>query len=172
MVIHSKNGVEITARCHGIAAAVAALSVASVILDRELVAIGQDGHQDFTVIGRPGYAHQAWCFDVMERDGTSLLTLHLSERRFHLASALEGASESLRISETFADPHTIFAAAGDTGLEGIVSKRSTPLYRSDTHCGWIKIKSRDWREETRERLRFGFTVFRLSRRPSARSVDL
>ena len=153
VVIHSKNGIDITTRCHGIAGAVAALSVASVILDGELVAIGRDGRQDFAVIGRPGYAHQAWCFDVLERDGTSLLTLPLSARRLHLASVLEEAPESLQVSQTFDDPLTLFAAAGDKGLEGIVSKQSTSLYRSGTRCGWIKVKSRAWREATRERLR-------------------
>ena len=39
------------------------------------------------------------------------------------------------------------------GLEGVVCKRGDALYRSGSKCGWIKTKTKSWREANKERLR-------------------
>ena len=36
-------------------------------------------------------------------------------------------------------------------LEGIVSKKRSAAYTAGTACGWIKVKTREWREANRER---------------------
>ena len=36
-------------------------------------------------------------------------------------------------------------------LEGIVSKKRTAPYLAGVRCGWIKVKTRAWREANRER---------------------
>jgi hypothetical protein len=37
------------------------------------------------------------------------------------------------------------------GFEGIVSKRRVGLYLPGPASGWIKVKTREWREANRER---------------------
>jgi len=45
------------------------------------------------------------------------------------------------------------AAAERMGLEGVVSKRCDAPYRSGSQCGWIKTKTRAWREANKDRWR-------------------
>jgi len=39
------------------------------------------------------------------------------------------------------------------GLEGVVSKRRDSAYRSGPRCGWIKTKTKAWREANKDRWR-------------------
>lgn len=151
--IYSKNAINLTARVRAIAAAVEALPVTTCILDAELVAIGMDGRQEFDAIGKRGALHQAWIFDILERDGEILISLPLSQRRRHLSVLMKGAVDALRLSETFDDPIKLLGAADDLGLEGIVSKRLESPYRSGTRSGWIKVKTAAWSAANAERWR-------------------
>ena len=45
----------------------------------------------------------------------------------------------------------LFAATARMGLEGIVSKKRSAPYAAGVNCGWIKVKTREWREANRER---------------------
>jgi ATP-dependent DNA ligase len=44
-------------------------------------------------------------------------------------------------------------AAPPMGLEGIVSKRRDAPYRSGTRSEWVKVKTKSWRRDDRERWR-------------------
>jgi ATP-dependent DNA ligase len=61
---------------------------------------------------------------------------------------------ALASAEFFATPTTdgekLLALTERTGLEGIISKRRDPPYRS-RRCDWIKVKCRAWREANRDR---------------------
>jgi ATP-dependent DNA ligase len=65
-----------------------------------------------------------------------------------------GAGDTrLRLSDGFDDSVKLLAAAERIGFEGVVSKRRNGAYRSGPRCGWIKTKTKTWREANRERWR-------------------
>jgi hypothetical protein len=63
------------------------------------------------------------------------------------------ATTGLRLSDRFDDGIELLAAAERMGLEGVVSKRRDAAYRSGPRCGWIKTKTKAWREANKERWR-------------------
>ena len=72
VVVFSKTGADFTRRFRSIADAVLKLPVQSCIIDAELVACDKDGNPNFYELMR-GTRHGccAWCFDLMELDGTN-----------------------------------------------------------------------------------------------------
>ena len=73
-------------------------------------------------------------------------------RRSRLAALLSKVNdERLKMSESFDDAAKLLEAAGRMNLEGIVSKKRTAPYLAGVRCGWIKVKTRAWREANRER---------------------
>jgi ATP-dependent DNA ligase len=68
-------------------------------------------------------------------------------------SGIEGSTDRLRLSDGFDDGAELLAAAERMGLEGVVSKRRDAAYRSGPRCGWIKTKTKAWREANNERWR-------------------
>lgn len=151
--IYGKNGGDLTKRFQGIAAAVLALPFESVILDAELVACDHDGMPNFYALmrgARDGCC--AYCFDLLELDGRSLIARPLEERRGFLRRVMRRARrDTLRLSEAFEDPLELLAVCEKHGLEGIVSKRRDAPYVSGTRGGWIKVKTATWRAANRER---------------------
>ena len=45
----------------------------------------------------------------------------------------------------------LLEAAAQMNPEGIVSKKRAAPYFAGVGCGWIKVKTREWREANRER---------------------
>ena len=150
-VIYSRNGNDITDRCHSLAKAVDSFLVDSFILDGELIAIGPDGLPQFDLIGKSRSLHQVWAFDLLAIEGQDMRPLAWTDRRRRLESLMASAPDCLRLSETFEDPIKLLSAAEDLGLEGVVSKRLTSAYRSGDRSGWTKVKTISWREVNRDR---------------------
>ena len=153
VVIYSKTGADFTKRFRSVADAVLKLPVASCIIDAELVACNEDGNPNFYELMR-GAPHGccAWCFDLMELDGTNHTMAPLEYRRHLLSKLLKRAkSDTLRMSENFRDPIALLRAAETHGLEGIVSKLKADRYRSGKNPGWIKVKTEAWRAANRDR---------------------
>ena len=154
VTVYGKNGGDLTCRFASIALAVARLPVTSVILDAELVACDGDGAPNFYALMRGAKdGCCAYCFDLLELEGRSLVGLPLDERRHLLRRVLRRADKSLRLSETFDDPHALLTAVERHALEGIVSKRRDAPYVSGSRGGWIKVKTATWRAANRERYR-------------------
>jgi hypothetical protein len=87
---------------------------------------------------------------IQIRFATSALTRSATSPR--LGDVLGAAgNERLRLSETFDDGVKLLEAAGQMRLEGIVSKKRSAPYVGGAGCGWIKVKTREWREANRER---------------------
>jgi bifunctional non-homologous end joining protein LigD len=153
VVVYSKTGADFTKRFRAIADAILKLSATSCILDAEVVACDAEGNPDFAELMR-GAPHGccAWCFDLMELDGTNHTMAPLEYRRHLLGKLLKrGKSGTLRLSENFRDPIALLKAAETHGLEGIVSKLREDRYRSGKNPGWVKVKTAIWRAATRER---------------------
>ena len=81
-------------------------------------------------------------FDLLELDGDDLRREPLVTRKATLASLLSKAAPGILLNEHFEhDGPTVFAHACKLGLEGIVSKRKDPPYRSGRSPDWIKSKN-------------------------------
>ena len=153
VVIYSKTGADFTKRFRSIADAVLKLPVTSCIIDSELVACDKDGNPNFYELMRATrHGCCAWCFDLLELDGTDHTMAPLEYRRHLLSKLLKRAkSDTLRMSENFRDPIALLKAAETHGLEGIVSKLREDCYRSGKNPGWVKVKTAAWRSANSER---------------------
>ena len=121
------------------------------IIDAELVACDVAGKPSFGEL-MTGARHGccAWCFDLLEIDGTNQTMAPLEYRRHLLSKLLKRAkSDTLRMSENFRDPIALLKAAEIHGLEGIVSKLREDRYRSGKNPGWVKVKTAAWRAANR-----------------------
>jgi bifunctional non-homologous end joining protein LigD len=75
-------------------------------------------------------------FDLLELDGEDLRSLPLGQRKNRLARLLARVRAGIAINEhTDEDGAVVFAHACRMGLEGIVSKRLTAIYRSGPFPG-------------------------------------
>lgn len=154
-VLLSRNGSDITSRFQPLTAALAAISK-SCVLDAELVALDAQGLCDFRALHRrrPDVPIVFRAFDLLRLDDVDLRPMPLTVRRMRLRRLVERAGiASLLFSEAFRDPHALLAEAERLGLEGIVSKQRSSPYLSGEACGWVKVKTRAWREASRERWR-------------------
>jgi bifunctional non-homologous end joining protein LigD len=87
---------------------------------------------------------QLYAFDILALDGDDLRNLPLSLRKTNLARLLARRPDGI-----FAAPFEqgeigpdLFRAAGQMGLEGLVSKRRDRPYRGGRSPHWVKVKNR------------------------------
>lgn len=152
--LYSRPGNDISDRFPAIVAAVKALPRRELILDGEVVAIGSDGRPDFYQLHRRKAHAIAWIFDALMIDGADLRRLSWSDRRARLDRLMaRNRSDVLRLSESWDDGPALLRAAGEQGLEGIVSKLRTASYRSGPTDAWIKCKVPGWTEANRRRFK-------------------
>lgn len=116
-------------------------------LDGEIVALDEAGHSRFQLLqgrdlpgGRPPIVY--YLFDIIHRDGKSLLDAALEERRKQLVSLFGKTKGPLQLSPLFqVEPSQLLAAVREQGLEGIIAKRPGSLYEADRRSGaWVKCK--------------------------------
>jgi bifunctional non-homologous end joining protein LigD len=154
--LRSRNGKDITRTFPELRGMGEFFGLRPCILDGEIVALGDDGRPDFNrlqhrlqlaqdrEIDRRARATPATfvAFDVLHLDGRSLLDLPYDERRAVLES-LDFRGDAFTTTESFRDVRgpDLLRAILDSGLEGIVAKRRSSLYRPGRRMPeWIKIK--------------------------------
>jgi|SRR4051812_34275279 bifunctional non-homologous end joining protein LigD len=110
------------------------------VLDGELVAFNSEGEPHFPLLsqrvlhGDRRIAVHLMIFDVLQIDGTSLLSLTYSDRRARLESlGLEGAAWST--PDTFGDGVALYEAVCERGLEASWRSR-TVLSTGLANAGW------------------------------------
>jgi len=142
----TRTGLDWTHRMKSIAAQVAELPVKSALLDGEVVVLAENGTTSFADLQaafQDGANHPLsyFVFDLLHLNSANLRNLPLSERKQHLAGVINGASESIRLSE-FLEGHgeALFHKACDLHAEGIISKRTTSRYVSGRGSDWQKLK--------------------------------
>ena len=153
VAIFSRNANDLASRLPAIRDSLRALPARSVIIDAEIVANDANGKPDFSALMAGKRANLcAWCFDLMQLDGSDLTTFSLLERRIHLRHLLKKADDDrLRYSDEFRDPAELLQVCEKVGLEGIVSKLAHQPYKSGNNPGWVKVKASSWREASRNR---------------------
>ena len=146
------------------------------LLDGELVVLGQDGKPSFSQLqhrihaGSPSAPKRLASaspaslviFDLLHLDGHSLLDRAYDERRSAL-EALQIGAPNWAVTPSFTDATgpEILGAAVDAGMEGVVAKRRSSLYRPGQRSReWIKVKH----QRMQEVVIGGFTAGNGSRR--------
>jgi DNA ligase D-like protein (predicted ligase)/DNA ligase D-like protein (predicted 3'-phosphoesterase) len=131
------------------------------LFDAEIVCLDQAGRPEFKrVINRLMSSGETniqklmktnpvccYVFDCLYLDGRSLVNEPLLRRREWLKDAVRIGETPYRVSEFVADGPSLFEAARELHLEGIMAKKANGKYlpgkRSDL---WIKVKVRNTRE--------------------------
>ena len=135
--------------------ALAALPADRLLVDGELVVESGGGASDYVALREDLSAGRTdrfryYLFDLMHRDGQSLIKEPLEKRRRLLRDLLEGdgsAQTPLRFSDAFPEQgELVLRHACRLSLEGIVSKLRTAPYRSGRSGDWIKSKCADRQE--------------------------
>jgi bifunctional non-homologous end joining protein LigD len=137
VTIYTRRGNDVTQGFRSVAEAVARLPARSIIIDAEIIACDANGAPDFYALTRRApHGCCAYCFDLLELDGTAYDMMGLVERRSPLRRLLKrGDGDMLRLSEVFDDPQALLAACEKRGLEGIVLKLRNERYRSGKNPG-------------------------------------
>ena len=118
------------------------------VLDGEIVIFGEGGRQEFELLGQrihPAASRVAMlaektpsrfiAFDVLARDGETVMELPFAERR----AILEGlVAEPVDLTPCTHDPET--ARPWLHGAEGVVAKELAAPYRPGERAGMVKIK--------------------------------
>ncbi|MES2693097.1 MAG: hypothetical protein V4773_06465 [Verrucomicrobiota bacterium] len=133
-----------------VVAALEKLACTNAVLDGEIVALDEEGRSRFQMLqgrgatgDRPPIVY--YVFDLLHRDGISLLDEPLEQRQAALAVLIgkkQGKHATLRLSPVFdVPPGDLLKAVQQQGLEGIIAKKKGSLYEVDRRSGaWLKCK--------------------------------
>lgn len=143
--IRSRNDKDLTAMYPGIVDAARRQKTKQIVLDGEIVALGEDGRPSFQALQHRSShrEHQIvfYAFDVLHADGQDLTEERLEARRARLP-ALVTTDAVLRLSKdlpgTAAD---IVEALRASGVEGVIAKRRDSTYQpGERSTDWVKFK--------------------------------
>jgi bifunctional non-homologous end joining protein LigD len=151
--MRSRNGHAIDAQYPEISILPRQLHARSAVIDAEIAALDERGVPRFErlqprimVTGESAVATAArrqpavlFAFDLLYLDGYDLRAAPLIERKRLLKQVLE-PNDAIRYSEEFTDGPTLFEAARQQGIEGVVGKRAQSRYESRRAGDWVKYK--------------------------------
>lgn len=139
----------------------AAVGTGTAVFDGEIVALDATGRPNFGRLqprmlssSSPGHGRAATVppvtyllFDILERNGESLLARSYDDRRRLLTESVI-PQESVQVPAAFdGTVETAMRTSRELGLEGVVAKRHTSSYRSGRRSrAWIKITRRRTQE--------------------------
>jgi bifunctional non-homologous end joining protein LigD len=119
-----------------------AVRTPDVVLDGEICALDDRGRSRFELLQRGEGELVFVAFDLLERDGTAVAELPLSERRTLLEGTVDPSAGPLVLSPLFDDGAALLEAVRAQGLEGIVAKRLAAPYRPGARVtDWRKLKT-------------------------------
>jgi bifunctional non-homologous end joining protein LigD len=124
-----------------------------VILDGEIVVLDERGiskfgliqprihNQDAHAIAKMGQKNPVhlYLFDLLYLDGYDLRKVDLIERK-HALAAIVKQHPLLRLSDHFTGGEELLEAARQSGLEGLIAKRTNSCYESRRSGEWLKLK--------------------------------
>ncbi|AVT41897.1 non-homologous end-joining DNA ligase [Plantactinospora sp. BB1] len=155
--LYARSGVQITAAYPELAplgAQLAQRGLADAVLDGEVVVLTEQGQPSFTALAERMHVREParaarlavslpvtyMIFDLLRRDGTDLTGWPYQRRREALES-LGLAGPRWAVPPVFPDGRATYQAAGEHGLEGVVSKRVDAVYRAGVRSpDWVKVK--------------------------------
>src|SRR5689334_2703490 len=140
--LYTMNGADWTKRYPRIVEEAARLR-APLIIDAEVVCLDGKGVPDFDALHSRSADEQAvaLAFDLLI-SGDDIRRQPLIERKKALEWVLRKSRDGVQyVEHVQGDGEKMFQAACELGLEGIVSKRATSIYRSGPSKTWIKVKN-------------------------------
>ena len=114
------------------------------IMDAEIGCLIKKGIADFDMLHSQTADHlaAACAFALLMHDGDDLRRRPPCERKLALSKLLMRSRGGIQyVEHTEGHGEKLFEAVCDLGLEGIVSKRLTSVYRSGPLRSWIKVKN-------------------------------
>jgi bifunctional non-homologous end joining protein LigD len=153
--LRSRRGLDVTDHYAALAENLQSQPVSQAILDGEIIALDSKGRLCFQCL--QGYlksigrlkADQVekpsaiiyYVFDILYLDGYDLTRVPLKLRK-ELLDGVLGSSKYVRPVEHFAaDGETVYRAAVENGLEGVMAKQLDSLYEAGKRsASWLKIK--------------------------------
>jgi bifunctional non-homologous end joining protein LigD len=143
--IRSRNDKDLTAMYPSIVAAARRQKVRQIVLDGEIVALGEDGRASFQALqhrsSHPKHQIVFYVFDVLYADGEDLTGERLAARRARLP-ALVNSDPVLRVSQDLpGSAAEIVKAVRAAGIEGVIAKRRDSTYQPGERSNdWVKLK--------------------------------
>ena len=140
--LYTINGADWTKRYPRIAEEAARLRE-PLIIDAEVVHLSPKGVADFDALNSRISDEKAvaLAFDLLV-SGEDIRRRPLIERKAALKWVLRNARDGIQyVDHTEGDGEKMFAAVCKLGLEGIVSKKLTSIYKSGPSKAWIKVKN-------------------------------
>ena len=142
----TRNGHDWTAEYRPVVEATREIDCRNAVIDGELIVQDETGRSNFDALRRAieGEPHRLvfYAFDLLVNDGTDLRKRPLIERRERLQHLIgeHDPAWPIPFSQDVSDGPKLLAAAGELGLEGIVSKKADSRYRSGRTTTWLKAK--------------------------------
>ncbi|MYA50243.1 MAG: ATP-dependent DNA ligase [Chloroflexi bacterium] len=152
----SRTGKDMTKNFRGIADDLSVLPHRDMVLDGEIVALGDDGLPDFVLLQNnagmykvPGAESASvkaatvayYPFDVLYLDGRDLRQAPLQQRKHALRLAVPPSERIRSMEYVDGEGEAFFRVAEQLGLEGIVAKRRDSRYNAGERSrDWLKIK--------------------------------
>ena len=132
----------------------------NVVLDGEIVVV-KEGKPDFQALLERGQATSPVeielqakrspvvyvVFDILEKDGVSLVDLPLTERKEILKKSVKEGKHVLLSDFVEEKGEAYYRVALEKGLEGVMAKKKDSVYEQGVRSGsWLKIKKlrREW----------------------------
>ena len=145
VTLFSRHKKVLSKRFPGVVDALASLD-GDFVLDGELVALDSQGRPSFQILQNnlslalPIYFY---CFDLLNRDGETLVSVMIEQRRGLLHSIFAAPKDPLRLSPLLQAPSSqVLEAVRRLGLEGVVGKRLGSIYEPGERSGaWIKHRT-------------------------------
>ncbi len=140
--LYTINGNDWTKRYPRIAEEAARLRE-PIIIDAEVVHLSADGSSDFDALHSRTVDDEAvaLAFDLLH-SGDDIRRQPLIERKKALKWVLRKSGGGIQyVEHTEGDGEKMFKSVCKLGLEGIVSKRATSIYKSGPSRTWIKVKN-------------------------------
>jgi bifunctional non-homologous end joining protein LigD len=141
--LYTMNGADWSKRYPRIVEAAARIK-GSAVMDAEVVFLDEKGVSNFDTLHSRTADHLAvaCAFDLLMVNGDDLRREPLRERKLALGKLLLRSRDGIQYVE-HAEGHgdRMYEAVCKLGLEGIVSKRLTSVYRSGPSRAWLKVKN-------------------------------
>jgi DNA ligase D-like protein (predicted polymerase)/DNA ligase D-like protein (predicted ligase)/DNA ligase D-like protein (predicted 3'-phosphoesterase) len=154
--IRTRNQRDITSKFPELLVPDRSFRAASALFDAEIVCLDDAGKSVFSNVihriqqnsesaierARVSYPAVCYIFDCLCLDGRAIVNEPLSRRREWMEDAIR-RDTTYRVSEAVTDGPGLFKAAVSMGLEGIMAKERSSVYRPGTRSAlWLKIKKR------------------------------
>jgi len=141
VTLRSRSGLDYSDRYASVYSSLKKLN-SDFILDGEIVAFDAAGKISFDAVqgSNPSAKLAYYVFDILYKDGYSIMQLPLIERKNILKNFLSSTDTVIKFSDHFTDGNALYEQAIKLELEGIVCKKEhsvyTPGKRGDE---WLKI---------------------------------